>query len=60
VAVDGNTSRGARRAGGTRVHLPRGAEHGGRLPGHLEVDAKHNETSHFTELRESPDLDGAR
>jgi hypothetical protein len=51
VAVDGKTSRGARRADGTRVHLLGVAEHGGRLLDHLEVDVKHNETSHFTGLR---------
>jgi hypothetical protein len=59
VAVDGKTSRGARRADGTRVHLLGVAEHGGRLLDHLEVDVKHNETSHFTALLESLDLDGA-
>jgi predicted transposase YbfD/YdcC len=59
VAVDGKTCRGARRAGGTRVHLLGVAEHGGRLLDHLEVDVKHNETSHFTELLGSLDLDGA-
>ena len=31
VAVDGKTSRGARRGDGTRVHLLGAAEHGGRL-----------------------------
>jgi hypothetical protein len=36
VAVDGKTSRGARRADGTRVHLLGVAEHGGRLLDHLE------------------------
>ena len=56
VAVDGKTSRGARRTGGTRVHLLGVAEHGGRLLDHLEVDVKHNETSHFTELLEPLDL----
>src|SRR5690348_2569552 len=50
VAVDGKTSRGARRADGTRVHLLGVAEHGGHLLDHLEVDVKHNETSCFTEL----------
>jgi hypothetical protein len=50
VAVDGKTSRGARRADGTRVHLLGVAEHGGRLLDHLEVEVKHNETSHFTAL----------
>jgi predicted transposase YbfD/YdcC len=59
VAVDGKTSRGARRADGTRVHLLGVAEHGGRLLDHLEVDVKHNETSHFTTLLEPLDLDGA-
>jgi predicted transposase YbfD/YdcC len=59
VAVDGKTSRGARRADGTRVHLLGVAEHGGRLLDHLEVDVKHNETSHFTALLELVDLDGA-
>jgi hypothetical protein len=59
VAVDGKTSRGARRANGTRVHLLGAAEHGGRLLDHLEVDVKHNETSHFTELLGSLSLDGA-
>ncbi len=59
VAVDGKTSRGARRADGTRVHLLGVAEHGGRLLDHLEVDVKHNETSHFTELLEALDLAGA-
>ena len=59
VAVDGKTSRGARRADGTRVHLLGVAEHGGRLLDHLEVDVKHNETSHFTELLHPLDLAGA-
>jgi predicted transposase YbfD/YdcC len=59
VAVDGKTSRGARRADGTRVHLLGVAEHGGHLLDHLEVDVKHNETSHFTELLEPLDLNGA-
>jgi predicted transposase YbfD/YdcC len=59
VAVDGKTSRGARRADGTRVHLLGAAEHGGRLLDHLEVGVKHNETSHFTELLDPLDLAGA-
>ena len=59
VAVDGKTSRGARRADGTRVHLLGVAEHGGHLLDHLEVDVKHNETSHFTELLDPLDLAGA-
>ena len=59
VAVDGKTSRGARRADGTRVPLLGVAEHGGRLLDHLEVGVKHNETSHFTELLGPVDLAGA-
>jgi predicted transposase YbfD/YdcC len=59
VAVDGKTCRGARRTDGTRVHLLGAAEHGGRLLDHVEVDVKHNETSHFTELLGPVDLDGA-
>ena len=59
VAVDGKTSRGACRADGTRVHLLGAAEHGGHLLDQLEVGAKHNETSHFTELLEPLDLAGA-
>jgi predicted transposase YbfD/YdcC len=59
VAVDGKTCRGARRADGTRVHLLGVAEHGGHLLDHLEVDVKHNETSHFTALLEPLDLAGA-
>jgi hypothetical protein len=46
------------RADGTRVHLLGVTEHGGRLLDHLEVDVKHNETSHFTALLQPPDLDG--
>ena len=59
VAVDGKTCRGARRGDGTRVHLLGVAEHGGQLLDHLEVDVKHNETSHFTELLGPVDLAGA-
>jgi predicted transposase YbfD/YdcC len=59
VAVDGKTSRGARRADGTRVHLLGVAEHGGHLLDHLEAGIKHNETSHFTALLEPLDLAGA-
>jgi predicted transposase YbfD/YdcC len=59
IAVDGKTSRGARRADGTRVHLLGAAEHGGRLLDHLEVGIKHNETSYFTELLGPVDLAGA-
>jgi predicted transposase YbfD/YdcC len=59
VAVDGKTCRGARRADGTRVHLLGAAEHGGHLLDHVEVDVKHNETSHFAGLLGPVDLDGA-
>src|SRR6266567_4085528 len=59
IAVDGKTSRGARRADGTRVHLLGAAEHGGHLLDHLEAGVKHNETSHFTELLGPADLAGA-
>jgi predicted transposase YbfD/YdcC len=59
VAVDGKSCRGARRGDGTRVHLLGVAEHDGRLLDHVEVDVKHNETSHFTELLGPLDLNGA-
>ncbi len=59
MAAAGKTSRGARRADGTRGCLPGAADHGGRLPGHLEAGDGHNETSHFTELLGPADLDGA-
>jgi DDE_Tnp_1-associated len=58
VAVDGKTSRGARRGDGSRVHLLGAAEHGGRWVDQVEVDAKHNETSHFTDLLCGLDLTG--
>lgn len=58
VAVDGKTSRGARRRDGTRVHLLGVVEHGGNLLDHLEIDVKHNETSHFVELLAPMDLAG--
>jgi predicted transposase YbfD/YdcC len=61
VAVDGKTSRGARRPDGSRVHLLGVCEHagsGGRFLDQVEVDVKHNETSHFTALLERLDLGG--
>lgn len=58
VALDGKTSRGARRPDGTRVHLLGVLAHGGPLLDHVEVDVKHNETSHFTDLLEPLDLHG--
>src|SRR5260370_399503 len=59
VAGRATPSRGARRADGAGVPLLGVAEHGGRLLDPLEVDVKHNETSHFTALLEPLDLDGA-
>jgi len=57
VAVDGKTSRGARRPDGTRVHLLGVVDHGtGHLLDHVEVDVKHNETTHFTQLLAELDL----
>jgi predicted transposase YbfD/YdcC len=61
VAVDGKSVRGARRADGTRVHLLGVVQHGtgpdgGRLLDHIEVDVKHNEVTHFTELLTELDL----
>ncbi|MCK9904861.1 hypothetical protein CC117_32725 [Parafrankia colletiae] len=48
VALDGKTSRHAKRADGSRVHLVGVATHGeGRLLGQIEVDAKTNETTVF-------------
>src|SRR5947209_547940 len=54
VAVDGKTSRGAprRRYRGCLLGV---AEHGEPLLDQLEVDVKHNETSHFTALLEPLD-----
>jgi predicted transposase YbfD/YdcC len=58
LAVDGKTSRGARRADGTRVHLLGVCGHDGRFLDQVEVDVKHNETSHFAELLTGLDLAG--
>ena len=58
VAVDGKSSRGARRADGTRVHLLGVCEHGGRFLDQVEVDVKHNEVSHFQDLLDPLDLSG--
>jgi predicted transposase YbfD/YdcC len=58
VAVDGKTSRGARRPDGTRVHLLGVLEHGGPLLDHPEVDVKHNETTDLLDLLEPLDLTG--
>jgi predicted transposase YbfD/YdcC len=58
VAVDGKSSRGARRADGTRVHLLGVCEHAGRFLDQVEVDVKHNEVTYFQELLERLDLEG--
>ncbi len=59
VAVDGKTSRGARRADGTQAHLLGVATHGtGLLAGQVEVEAKSNETTAFPPLLAALDLTG--
>lgn len=58
VAVDGKSSRGARRADGTRVHLLGVCEHAGRFLDQVEVDVKHNEVTHFRTLLEPLNLTG--
>jgi predicted transposase YbfD/YdcC len=58
LALDGKTSRGARRADRTRVHLLGACGHDGYFLDQIEVDAKHNETTHFQELLASLDLAG--
>jgi hypothetical protein len=58
VAVDGKTARRARRADGTGVHLLGVAGHDGRFLDQIEVDAKHNETTHLPELLAGIDLAG--
>jgi predicted transposase YbfD/YdcC len=61
VAVDGKTSRGARRSDGTRVHLLGAIEHaasGGRFLDQVEVDVKHNEVTHFRTLLSPMELTG--
>jgi predicted transposase YbfD/YdcC len=59
VAVDGKTSRGARRADGTRVHLLGVVDHaGGHLIDQVEVDVKSNETTAFGPLLAGLDLAG--
>ena len=59
VAVDGKTSRGARRADGSRVHLLGVVDHdGGHLIDQVEVDVKSNETTAFQPLLVGLDLAG--
>ncbi|MEX5638137.1 transposase family protein, partial [Parafrankia sp. FMc2] len=59
-AVDGKTSRGAKRADGSQVHLLGVASHGpGALVGQREIDAKSNETTEFRALLAPLDLAGA-
>ncbi|WP_322769399.1 ISAs1 family transposase [Frankia sp. Cr1] len=58
VAVDGKTSRGAKRADGRQVHLLGAVTHGdGLLVGQREVDAKSNETTAFRPLLTPLDLE---
>lgn len=59
VAVDGKTSRGARRRDSSRVHLHGVVDHdGGHLIDHIEVGAKSNETTAFQPLLCGLDLAG--
>ncbi|KDA40590.1 ISAs1 family transposase [Frankia sp. B2] len=59
-AVDGKTSRGAKRADGSQVHLLGVAAHGaGALLGQREIDAKSNETTEFRALLAPLELAGA-
>jgi hypothetical protein len=59
VAIDGKTSRGARRGDGTRVHLLGVAGDDGHFIDQVEVDVKSNETTSFTPLLDPLDLTGA-
>jgi predicted transposase YbfD/YdcC len=59
MAIDGKTSRGARRGDGTRVHLLGVAGHDGHFIDQVEVDIKSNETTSFTPLLDPLDLTGA-
>ncbi|KDA43485.1 transposase family protein [Frankia sp. BMG5.23] len=57
VALDGKTSRHAKRADGSKVHLVGVASHGdGRLLAQVEVEAKTNETAVFRRLLRPLDL----
>jgi predicted transposase YbfD/YdcC len=57
IAVDGKTSRHAKRADGSQVHLVGAVTHGdGRLVGQVEVDSKTNETTVFRRLLRPLDL----
>jgi predicted transposase YbfD/YdcC len=58
LAVDGKTSRGARRADRSRVHLLGVCGHDGQFLDQLEVGVKHNETTYFQELLASLELTG--
>jgi predicted transposase YbfD/YdcC len=59
VAVDGKTSRGARRPDGSRVHLLGVVDHlDGVLLDQVEVDAKSNETTAFQPLLTGLELVG--
>jgi len=58
VAVDGKTSRGARRADRSRVHLLGVCGHDGQFLDQVEVGVKHNETTYFQDLLAPLDLTG--
>ena len=57
ISLDGKSARAARRADGRRIHHLGVVEHiSGRMLGNVQVDAKHNEVSHFQEVLASVDL----
>jgi len=58
VAVDGKTSRGARRADRSRVHLLGVCGHDGQFLDQIDVGVKHNETTYFQELLTPLELTG--
>ena len=57
ISLDGKSARAARRADGRRIHHLGVVEHvSGRMLGNVQVDAKHNEVSHFQEILAGLDL----
>jgi len=57
ISLDGKSARATRRADGRRIHHLGVVEHGtGRMLGQVQVDAKHNEVSHFQEVLTGLDL----
>ena len=57
ISLDGKSTRAARRADGRRIHHLGVVEHvSGRMLGNVQVDAKHNEVSHFQEILAGMDL----